>query len=90
VGANLVISVRNWASAARRAAADWVLSGASASTLTDLRPDGFFLALMLAPWDRIFAAVDAPRPPSGVRGRPERIHRDILITSKSSRKKRYH
>src|ERR1700674_1833673 len=74
-GANLAISVRNWASADRRATADWVLPGTSTSTWTDRRPEGFFFTLMMAPWDWVSAAMDAPRPPGDARGRRGRIHR---------------
>src|ERR1700757_2505710 len=52
-GANLAIPARTWASADRRAAADWVLPGTSTSTWTERRPEGFFFTLMMtAPWDR--------------------------------------
>src|SRR6266576_1462528 len=62
-GANVSISVRTWASADRRATADWVLPGTSTSTWTARRPEGSFFTLMRAPWDWISAAEDAPRPP---------------------------
>src|SRR6516164_2362670 len=75
-GANLAISVRNWASADRRATADWVLPGTSTSTLTERRPEGFFFTLMMAPWDWISAAEGAPRPLGDARGRQARFHRD--------------
>src|ERR1700738_3265953 len=55
-GANLAISVRNWASADRRATADWVLLGTSTSTWTERRPEGSFFTLIMAPWDWISAA----------------------------------
>src|SRR6516164_3116022 len=71
-GANLVISVRNWASADRRATADWVLPGTSTSAWTERRPEIFF-ALMMAPWDWISAAEGAPRPPGDARCCRERI-----------------
>src|SRR6516165_4772808 len=76
-GANLAISVRNWASADRRATADWVLPGTSTSTWIERRPEGSVFTLMMAPWDWISAAEDAPRPPGDARGRRVRIHRDI-------------
>src|SRR5258708_1950226 len=53
-GANLAISVRNWASADRRATADWVLPGTSTSTWTERRPDASCFTLMMAPWVRFF------------------------------------
>src|SRR5207253_10542220 len=68
-GANVAISVRNWASADRRATADWVLPGTSTSTCTERRPEASFFTLMLSPWDRISAAEGAPRPPGDARGR---------------------
>src|ERR1700736_633995 len=67
VGASLAISVRNWASADRRSAADWVLPGTSTSTWTERRPEGSFFTLIMAPWDWISAAEGAPRPPGGAR-----------------------
>src|SRR6516162_9652532 len=48
-GANLAISVRNSASADRRATADWVLPGTSTSTWTERRPEAAFFTLMIAP-----------------------------------------
>src|SRR5438093_327822 len=75
-GANLAISVRNWASADRRATADWVLPGTSTSTWTERRPEASFFTLMMAPWIRIFAAKGGPRPPGDARGRWVQIHRD--------------
>src|SRR6266404_546745 len=53
-GANLAISVRTWASADRRATADWVLPGTPTSTWTEPRPEGSFFTLMTAPWIRKF------------------------------------
>src|SRR5262249_45521471 len=61
-GANLSISVRTWASADRRATADWVLPGTSTSTWTERRPEASFFTLMMAPWNRVFAVKGAPRP----------------------------
>src|SRR6266702_4723411 len=52
-GANLAISVRNWASADRRATADWVLPGASTSPFTERCPEDSFFTLMLAPWEAV-------------------------------------
>src|SRR6516162_6327291 len=75
-GANLAISVRNSASADRRATADWVLPGTSTSTWTERRPEISFFTLIMAPWDWILAAKGAPRPPDDARGRRRRIHRD--------------
>src|SRR4029077_18505339 len=48
-GENLSISVRTWASADRRSAADWVLAGASTSTGAERRFAGAFFAITLAP-----------------------------------------
>src|SRR5947208_6416727 len=73
-GANLAISVRNWASADLRATADCVLPGTSISTWTERRPEATFFTLMTAPWDRIAAAAGAPRPPGDARGRRGQIH----------------
>src|SRR6266404_4905959 len=53
-GANLAISVRTWASADRRATADWVLPGTPTSTWTEPRPEGSFFTLITAPWIRKF------------------------------------
>src|SRR5262245_29305493 len=58
-GANLAISVRNSASADRRDASDWVFPGTSSSTWTERRPEASFFTLMMAPWDRISAAIGA-------------------------------
>src|SRR5215471_11227960 len=58
-GVNLSISVRNSASADRRATADWVLPGTSTSTWTERRPEASFFTLMMAPWERISAAIRA-------------------------------
>src|SRR5271165_7585519 len=55
-GANLAVSVRTWASADRRATADWVLPGTSTSTWTERRPEGSLFTLIMAPWDWISAA----------------------------------
>src|SRR5262249_31957988 len=52
-GANMAISVRNWASADRRATADWVLPGTSTSTWTERRPEAPFSTLARALWDRM-------------------------------------
>src|SRR5438034_8876480 len=76
-GANLAISVRNWASADRPATADWVLPGTSTSTWMERRPEASFFTLMLAPWDWTSAAEGAPRPPGDALGRLGWIHRDI-------------
>src|SRR5712671_4667290 len=75
-GANLAIPARAWASADRRDAADWVLPWTSTSTWTERRPEASFFTLIMAPWVRIFAAEDGPRPPGDARGRRGRIHRD--------------
>src|SRR5271156_1933700 len=75
-GANLAIPARTWASADRRAAADWVLPGTSTSTWTERRPEGSFFTLIMAPWDWISAAKGVPRPPGDALGRRVRIHRD--------------
>src|SRR5580692_6114574 len=64
-GANLAISVRTWASADRRATADWVLPGTSTSTWAERLPEGFFFPLIMAPRDWISAAERAP-PPDGI------------------------
>src|SRR5229473_5821718 len=58
-GANLAIPARNWASADRRSAADWVLPGTSTSTWTERRPEGSFFTLIMAPWDWISPAPGA-------------------------------
>src|SRR6202158_1960960 len=71
-----VIPPPTWASADRRAAADWVLPGTSTSTWTERRPEASFFTLMMAPWDPISAAEGAPPPPGDARGRQGRIHRD--------------
>src|SRR5580704_4929738 len=68
-GATLAISVRNWASADRRATADWGLPGTSSSTLAERRPLAAFFTLMLVPWNRIFVGEGAPQPPGDERGR---------------------
>ena len=47
-GANLAISVRNWASADRRATAGWVPPGTSTSTVSERRPEGSFFTLIVA------------------------------------------
>src|SRR6516165_10833431 len=57
-GANLAISVRNSASAARRSTADWVLPGTSTSTWTERRPDGSFFTLIMAPWESVQLSAD--------------------------------
>src|SRR5262249_46261747 len=77
VGANSSISVRNWASAARRSTADWVLLETSTLAWTERRPEVFFFTLMMIPWARISAAEGGPRSPGDARGRQGRIHRDI-------------
>src|SRR5262245_56253043 len=75
-GTNSSISVRNWASAARRSAADWVLPGTSTLVWTERRAEGFFFTLMTAPWARISGAEGGPGPLGDARGRRARIHRD--------------
>src|SRR5256885_13851814 len=47
-GANLAINVRTWASADRRAGADWVLPGTSTSTWMERRPEASFFTLMMS------------------------------------------
>src|SRR5437870_4266841 len=76
-GANLSISARTSASAARRAAADCVLAGTLVSLWTAGRLEGAFFATIMAPWEWISAAEDAPRPPGTVRGR--RINDDLGV-----------
>src|SRR5216683_8002397 len=71
-GANLAIPARTWASADRRATADWVLPGTSTSTWTERRPEGSFFTLIIAPWDWISAAEGAPRPPVSLEHRGKR------------------
>src|SRR6202790_3262249 len=71
-GANLAISARTWASADRRATADCVLPGTSTSTWTERRPEDSFFTLIMAPWDWISAAEDAPRPPVSLEHRGKR------------------
>src|SRR5262250_1734435 len=73
-GANLSISVRNWASADRRATADWVLPGTSNSTWTERRPEASFFTLMLFPllwpllvWDTLRSSVDGDVRPAPTR-----------------------
>jgi hypothetical protein len=62
-GANLAISVRNWASADRRAAAGWALSGTSIPTWSERRRAAAFFTLMIAPRDwKFFARRNAPAP----------------------------
>src|SRR5436309_5890480 len=81
LGANLSISVRNWASADRRATADWVLPGTSTSTWMERRPDASFFTLMLVPSDRISAAEGAPRPPVPLehRGKKNAVERSHFV-----------
>src|SRR5262245_51375262 len=89
-GANLATSVRNRASADRRAAAGWVLPGLPTLTCTERRvtaatprSEALFFTLMSFPFASprrlfgwLFQAWDTPRSSGDVDDRPVRTRRD--------------